>query len=333
MNNIEAREEAEKIWNKLISFSKYGFNKSHSAAYSIMSYWCQWFKCYYPLEFYTTSLNYSKSEAIPGIINEIRKRDLEIVLNPPDINNSKRKFTCDNQTKTIYWSLTSIKGIGDAIVTNITLERKNGKFQSVLDFAVRMKGKGCGKDKIETLILAGAFDNIHGLTEEYERKDLLEELYEFNKEKISEEKKELFSRKYNFVRIQKDLTGFGIIDFVRMIKSLNKQMSGQYVSSDDFIELERHSRVTVAGELISLIKRFPKKKDKTREFASIKILSNYGVIPATIWSDVFGKNKDLLEEIKNKKLLFAMSGKVKFDDYSGQNTLYSDVNVTKIIKL
>ena len=69
----EAREIAEKVWEKLLAFSGYGFNKSHAAAYTIMSYWSQWFKVNYPLEFWTTALQFAKESEVPYRLAELKK--------------------------------------------------------------------------------------------------------------------------------------------------------------------------------------------------------------------------------------------------------------------
>jgi len=102
-------KEANDIWDKLIIFSDYGFNKSHAAVYAITGYISQWFKVNYPVEFWTTALEYSKDEdKMIAYIQEVNKKG-HISIVPPDINKSDLGFKSDSISKRIYWSILKIK--------------------------------------------------------------------------------------------------------------------------------------------------------------------------------------------------------------------------------
>ena len=109
-----AIEQASEVWEKMLAFASYGFNKSHAVAYTMMSYWSQWFKVNYPLEFWTTSLQYASKEAdIPYRLVEMKKTGVDIEVRPPDINFSGETFTCDPKTNRIFFSLGKVKGVGE----------------------------------------------------------------------------------------------------------------------------------------------------------------------------------------------------------------------------
>jgi len=318
------KNEAKKIWKKLLFFSGYGYNRSHSASYSIMSYWCQYLKCYYPEEFYCVSFNYNKPEDIPALINEIKKRNLDLTLSPPDINYSKGTFTCDVESHVIYWSLKSIKGVGEAIVKCIVRERKqNGEFKGLKNFINRMKGKHCGKNIVEVLILSGAFDNLYEIEEAADRFELLESLHKITGDLITKEQQSYYSKGFNFLRKQRELTGFGILCFPEIIKKKSKKLAGMFINSEDFFDVEKdYKRASVAGEILTLVER----KTKKGKFGSMRILSNYEQILITIWSDEWKEYKKKLEEAKKNKDLITISGKIKYDNYNKQNVLYSNNN-------
>lgn len=99
-----AAAQASEVWDKMLAFASYGFNKSHAVAYTMMSYWSQWFKVNYPLEFWTTSLQYASKESdIPYRLVEMKKTGAEIEVRPPDINFSGETFTCDPKTNRIFF--------------------------------------------------------------------------------------------------------------------------------------------------------------------------------------------------------------------------------------
>jgi DNA polymerase-3 subunit alpha len=112
-------DEAKIIWDKMNAFSAYSFNKSHAVAYTLMSYWSQWFKVNYPLEFWTTSLQYAAESDIPWRLSEMKKIGIDIEIRQPDINYSEMNFTCDKDNNRIFYSLNKIKGVGEVAVKNI----------------------------------------------------------------------------------------------------------------------------------------------------------------------------------------------------------------------
>lgn len=322
-------EEAKSIWAKLLRFSGYGFNKSHSAAYSIMSYWSMWLKIHYPVAFWAASLQFSRDFQIPYRIFEMNKINPDITVVPPDINRSTSDFACDIDNKIIYWSLTKIKNIADSGYNKIVEERKRYDYKSVLDFLDRMRGKGLGRDKTLTLVVAGCFDQVEGIKSPQQRMRLVKELHEYTKVALPDKFLTPEAEKeYYWIMLQRELTGFGDVDYPRLIEKRNKVLSAYYVKAEDIPNTRREKEVVVAGQ-IDIIRE---KSGKRGKFAEVRIRNNNGFIDVLIWSDLYKECKaDLAKHYENRSLL-CLRGTVKFDDYRGFNCVYSN-DRTKIILL
>ncbi len=155
-NRIPAKK-AEKIFEQMETFGRYGFNKSHSAAYALLAYQTAYLKTHYPIEFMAALLTSEaqNAEKIVKYISECREMKIEIL--PPDINESFKHFAVwGNQ---IRFGLTAVKNVGDAAIDIILTEREgNGKFKSLYDFCHRVDLRKVNRRVIESLIKCGAFD-------------------------------------------------------------------------------------------------------------------------------------------------------------------------------
>ncbi len=151
-------ELADQIWEKIKIFAGYGFNKSHSAAYGIVSYQTAYLKANYPVEFMAAVLT-GEIENADKLAFLIRAcRDMGINILPPDVNSSGISFSCDNGA--IRFGLGAIKGVGEAAAGAIINSRKSdGKFKSFLDFCERC-GSEVNSRMLECLTRAGAFDSL-----------------------------------------------------------------------------------------------------------------------------------------------------------------------------
>ena len=150
---------ANKIFDEMAEFAKYAFNKSHAACYAVVAYRTAYLKAYYPAEFMAAMLNsfLGNLDKVPIYIDECKKKCIEILK--PDINESFTKFTAKNSS--IRFGLGSIKNVGLAAVDSIVREREeNGKYKDFTDFCERIYGEAVNKKCIESLIKAGAFDNL-----------------------------------------------------------------------------------------------------------------------------------------------------------------------------
>ena len=157
-NGID-EQSANKIFDEMAEFAKYAFNKSHAAAYAVVSYRTAYLKAYYPTEFMAAMLNsfLGNLDKVPGYIEECKRLAIQILK--PDINKSYTRFTVDKNQ--IRFGLGSIKNVGTAAVDEIVEERtKHGEFKDFSDFCERIKETTVNKKCIESLIKAGAFDEL-----------------------------------------------------------------------------------------------------------------------------------------------------------------------------
>jgi len=150
-------KKAEKIFDQMETFGRYGFNKSHSAAYALLAYRTAYLKTHYPVEFMAALLTSEAQNAdkIVRYISECREMKIEIL--PPDINESFRNFAViGNQ---IRFGLTAVKNVGDTAIDIILTEREaNGKFGSLYEFCRRVDLRKVNRRVVESLIKCGAFD-------------------------------------------------------------------------------------------------------------------------------------------------------------------------------
>ena len=158
---------AQRVWADMRKFGEYAFNKSHAAAYGLVSYQTAYLKAHYPLEYMAAVLtSYTgKSETIVKYIAACNQAGIKVL--PPDVNSSGRDFTAVEGA--IRFGLAGIRNVGEAVVETIVAERKaGGPFTSLHDFCNRVDMRQANKKTLEALIKAGAFDSTG-----YTRKHLL----------------------------------------------------------------------------------------------------------------------------------------------------------------
>lgn len=250
-NGID-EDSANKIFDEMAEFAKYAFNKSHAAAYAVVSYRTAYLKAYYPEEFMAATLNsfLGNLDKIPMYIDECKRLKIDILK--PDINKSYTKFTVDNGK--IRFGLGSIKNVGISAVNAIVKEREeNGLYESFTDFCERMKNEAVNKKCIESLIRAGAFDefeqtrstllasfeSILDTIQETERKSFAGQVTMFDLAMPEENIKEL---QYSF-NVQKEFSEKDLL-------SMEKEMLGIYISGHPLEKLrEQIERETNVNSL------------------------------------------------------------------------------------
>lgn len=152
-------EVANKIYDSMIDFAKYAFNKSHAACYAVVAYQTAYLKEHYPVEFMAALMTSVMGN--PGKITEyvLICRQMNITILPPDVNEGEWDFSVSNGC--IRYGMSAIKSVGRPIIEAIVKERKeHGRFQNIHDFIERMIGQGVNKRYIENLIKAGAMDSL-----------------------------------------------------------------------------------------------------------------------------------------------------------------------------
>lgn len=152
------KEISEKVYNLILKFASYGFNRAHSVAYSIIAYRMAYLKSHYPYLFMNSllTMNIGSESKIKEYIYECRLNKINVL--PPNINKSSNVFIVENNN--IRYPLTGIKSVGVNVINSILKERNKGKFKDIYDFINRCYGKSVNKKTIESLIFAGCFDTF-----------------------------------------------------------------------------------------------------------------------------------------------------------------------------
>ncbi len=157
---------ANKIYDEMIDFAKYAFNKSHAAAYAVVAYQTAWLKQYHPVEFMAALM--TSVIDVPSKVAEYiyTCRQMGIDILSPDINKGEGNFSVDGGN--IRYGLTAIKSIGRPVIAAIVEEREaRGEFKNLKDFIERLSGKDINKRTIENFIKSGAFDSLGGTRKQF----------------------------------------------------------------------------------------------------------------------------------------------------------------------
>ncbi len=326
------QKKAEELFELMFKFADYGFNKSHAAAYCVITAQTAWIKHYYPAEFFAALLSteLGDTDKVVKYVKDAQKRGL--VVRPPHINFSDYMFTA-NQDE-IYFGLGGIKGIGQSAVEAILEARnsmKDKKFNSVEEFFNSVDLRRINKKTIENLIKAGAFDDFG-----YHRSQLstgypnfLDRAVESQKDKelgqvslfdlsSQEESKVVIPKTPQWTRIQslsheKDVLGFylsdhplrgfenfskvwssaAVMDLPEYFAKHNPNTTGKPLVKPKWGEQKNKTRVVIAG-LISEYKELITKKGTRMAFGRVEDLT--GSVELVIFPDTYAKFAHLLKE-------------------------------------
>ena len=269
-NGID-EESSNRIFDEMAEFAKYAFNKSHAAAYAVVSYRTAYLKTYYPVEFMAATLNsfLGNLDKIPEYIAECKRMNIEILK--PSINKSFTRFTVNGDK--IRFGLGSIKNVGTAVIETIVEERnKNGEFKSFTDFCERMQGETVNKKCIESLIKAGAFDELgetrRTLFEGFEgvldiingqtKKSIQGQVTMFDMGEAAEETEK---HKYNLVK-QEEYDERTLLD-------MEKEMLGIYISGHPLEKIKKEIEANTDINTLQMI-NMKEEKDFSRDGKTVK---------------------------------------------------------------
>lgn len=157
-NGVDA-ELSMKIFDLVEKFAGYGFNKSHSAAYALVSYQTLWLKAHYPAEFMAAVMtaDMDNTEKVVGLVDECWRMGLKVL--PPDINSGLYHFHVNDEGEIVY-GIGAIKGVGEGPIEAILEARKDGHFKDIFDLCARTDIKKLNRRVMEKLIMSGAFDRL-----------------------------------------------------------------------------------------------------------------------------------------------------------------------------
>lgn len=315
-----AAAQASEVWDKMLAFASYGFNKSHAVAYTMMSYWSQWFKVNYPLEFWTTSLQYASKESdIPYRLVEMKKTGAEIEVRPPDINFSGETFTCDPKTNRIFFSLGKVKGVGErALMLLKAMKDEHGEVFSFEDF-ITSAPKGINRTVVLRLIMAGAFDLVEDIRNPRQRLDIVKQYLERRGEPLSDEftSPDAHTNAW-WVFKQRELTGYGEVDYERMMNEygLGKRMVRLYVTAAEFERKHEGDEVCIVGRVNNVFERQTKRGEA---YGVLQVEVNDLIIQVTLWSDFWLHQPENESTLLNR--IVAVCGRVNY--FAGKKTVQS----------
>jgi len=313
---------AQKIWEWVLPFARYGFNRSHSASYATIAYQTAYLKAHYPAEFMSAVLTSEKAdtERISVLIAECKKMGLEVL--PPDLNESFMNFSVVPGKNQIRFGLLAIKNVGINVIEVILQERKEGgHFKSIDDFVSRVNSKVLNKKSLESMIKAGVFDKLG------ERSQLLNSL-----EKLLERARETHKNKSNGQK--------GLFDGMKINSNFTlvatppstdseklkweKELLGLYVSGHPLkkyikvmekkslpinqVTQELTGRLVRVGGVISKIKKIITKKGQPMLFVNLEDQTDK--IELVVFPSVIENYPTLFQE---NKVVF-VSGKVDLRD-------------------
>ena len=306
------------IWEVILEFAKYSFNKSHSAVYGITAYISQYLKVHFPIEYWATALDMGSDDDVPVYLSEILQAKT-INLKAIDINYSEATMKEDLESSTIFWGISSIKGIGEDTADQIINEREaNGKYLGLEDFLRRSiyKGSKVKKTAVEGLIASGGFDETEGISEGFEnhRSSLIQKYRTACKVKVANASRDSYSEVTNddinavwyWKKKQKELTGLSFINYEQIAEEQN--CGNNFLATRDLNNRQQRGIFKSFGGYVTQCKVGNTKKGK---YARLVIENNYKLHKIIMWADEYENFKDLLKGCEKKIILF--SAELKYD--------------------
>jgi DNA polymerase-3 subunit alpha len=331
---------ASELFDLIEKFAGYGFNKSHSAAYAMVTFQTAWLKTYYPNEFMAALLTSDKdnTEKVVRYIDEVKRMGIELA--PPDICDSQLEFSAitKDEKEIILFGLGGIKGVGEAAIHAMLEEREeNGDYVSLEDFVNRIEPSKVNKRVIESIIKAGGFDRYG-----YSRKALLDqvELIVETAKKASEAKKNAFGSLFGddaeITTVKLELINSEEYE-LKEILEFEKETLGFYVSGhpmDSFREELDQLNYTLSSELenikdgsyaifIGKIEEITHKiSKKGNQFGIVNLMDFHGNMEIMLFSDKLEQLEamDLEEPV-------AMKARITHTDFGAR------LNVTRLMTL
>ncbi len=312
IKNDVKEDVAKTLFDLILPFGGYGFNKAHAASYAVVAYHTAYLKANYTAEFMAATLTTEAADAkkVANAVAECKRMKVEVLC--PDVNKSDTGFSVENGN--VRFGLLAIKGIGDGPASEIVRERRaNGEFKSIADFCTRVDSRMVGKGAIETLIKAGAFDS---LGKRHQHLDAVERAVAFGKREREAQTRGLISL---FGEIEETDSAFefalnaSAVEIARsQLLAWEKELIGVYVSHNPLEQLqhlmgdkgvthntgmitEEHSKQKVfLGGTIIETRRLTTKKGDTMCVAKIEDM--YGSIGVTVFPRAYEQTSELWEE-------------------------------------
>ena len=346
-NNID-EVSSNKIFDEMASFAKYAFNKSHAAAYATVAYETAYLKTYYKCEFMAATMNsmLGNLNKIPEYILECKKLDIKVLK--PDINKSLARFTVSDDS--IIFALSTIKNISETAINEIIrLRDEDGIFTSFADFLERVSSETVNKKCIESLIYAGAFDELDKNINRFDMLESFEKLMDSintNRRKNYANQLDFFSGETGISRVE--IPKSGRVPTKNELLEMEKEIIGIYVSGHPLSEYEEYMNKNSTATTRDIIENKEKYDNKTisicgsvDDFKIVTTKNSSQMMFASL-SDmfldveliVFPKQFEKYSKILSKGNVVKVIGKVDSKEDEKTKILVSSVeNITKTNKI
>ena len=338
LKNGIPKDVAASIFLKIEPFAEYGFNKSHAAAYAIISYQTAFLKTYHPKEFFSASMtmDLSNQNKLSEFYEELKRINIDIVR--PDINRCFADFKFDEDN--FYYALGAIKSVGFEAISNVIKERTdNGEFKSINDFLNRINPKDINKLQLEGLVKAGAFDNIeknrHALFSSipnfilktkniYENK-AANQIDLFASDDAQDNEIVLNIEDWSFEdRLSREFEAVGFFISDHPLNQF-KEIFNDY-KIVDYVKFNTDDKLKDANIAATLLKITERKTAKGTSYGVIKLTDLTGVFELFIFSDTLELNREILKE--GNSLIITLIKTISNDEYKLKR-----INVQKIASL
>ncbi len=346
-NGVSA-EVANRIYDEMIDFAKYAFNKSHAAAYAVIAYQTAYLKYYYPVQFMAALLTSVKDNErkVTSYIMNCRQMNIEIL--PPDVNEGYSEFyVVDGK---IRFGMSAIKGIGTSVINVIVKEReRGGKFKSMQDFMMRLSAKDANHHVIENFIKSGTLDSLPGNRRQkmmvfeqmlesvnHEKKttfagqislfdmggDCLEKNDEIQYPDVPEyDKEQLLSYEKEVLCIY--ISGHPLEDYVELLGKNCTRNSADFIPEEEgenkgLPRVNDGESVVIGGMIIDKVIKTTKQNNV---MAYITIEDLYGTVEVIVFPNVYSRKKQLLE--RDTKVF--VKGRAGISEDRPANLICSDI--------
>jgi DNA polymerase III subunit alpha len=338
LKNGIAKDVAASIFLKIEPFAEYGFNKSHAAAYAIISYQTAFLKTYYPKEFIAASMtmDISNQNKLSEFYEELKRLNVKVIR--PDINECYADFKTNDDK--FYYALGGIKAVGFEAISNIVSEReKNGKFKSVNDFLTRVNPKDMNKLQLEGLVKAGAFDNLNPNRQSlfvsipnfilktkniHDNKSANQiDLFSEDEENENDIVNDIEDWKFE-ERLSKEFEAVGFFISDHPLNQFTEIFNDYKII--DYSKFNLDDEIKDSNIAATLLKLQERKTAKGNSYAVLKLTDLTSVFELFIFSDILELNREIL--IEGNSLILTL-----YKSISNDENRFKRLNVQKIASL
>ena len=330
-----SENKATILFNLCSKFAGYGFNKSHSAAYSVISYQTAYLKTHFPVEFMASLLTSVTGDADKVSMYIAESQKMKIKVMPPDINESLKDFTVVGDG--IRFGLVAIKNVGIGAVENIlAVRKKDGKFTSLLDFCERVDLRAVNKRVVESLIKSGAFDSIGRRAALLNKLASIIDKAALTQKETSNGQSALFQMEHKpfhhgspepddaaefnpdeLLKMEKEMLGLYISG--HPLASINALLEEQAETKASDIPDRKEGEMVTVGGILSSCRKLTTRRKELMMVANLEDMT--GTIPLVIFPRSYEKYASMLSD----DAIVIIKGKINVDSMNDEKKVICDI--------